>query len=96
MKTNKNSKTANTREGHLSQSELERAVPTTNTAKKYDVCLRLEQTSHFWLTIEATSEAEALKIADTFDSTVSQDWELIEESTHVDSVQSAEGGQNND
>jgi hypothetical protein len=31
MKTNKNSKTANTREGHLSQSELERAVPTTNS-----------------------------------------------------------------
>lgn len=30
MKTDKNSRTANTREGHLSQSELERAVPTTN------------------------------------------------------------------
>jgi len=96
MKTHKNSRTATTGEGHLSKSELERAVPTTNTPKKYDVCLRLEQISLFWLTIEATSQIEAIKKAQALDSTVSQDWELVEEETHVDSVEPLEGGQDNE
>jgi len=96
MKTHKNSRTATTREGHLSKSDSERAVPTTNTTKKYDVCLRLEQISLFWLTIEATSQAEAIKKAQALDSTVSQDWELVEEETHVDSVEPLEGGQDNE
>jgi hypothetical protein len=95
MKTYKNSQ-ATTAKGNLSQSEYERAVPATNTVKKYNVGLRLEQISLFWLTIEATSEVEALKKANTLDSTISQDWELVEEETHVDYIQPAEGGQDDE
>jgi hypothetical protein len=42
MKTHKNSR-ASTREGHLSKSELERAVPTTNTPQVIRNCQQLRR-----------------------------------------------------
>ena len=96
MKTHKNSRTATTREGHLSKSELERAVPTTNAKKKYEIRLYWTQYNHATLIIEAQSMAEAEEIADNIESEEVDDWNPVEGELTVDSIEPVEGGQDNE
>ena len=96
MKTDKNSRTATTREGHLSQSELERAVPTTNTATKYEAILSFKQFSRAKIIIEAMSLAEAEEKANAIESDEIDDWNPCNGEVSLDSVEPVEGGQSHE
>lgn len=87
MKTDKNSKTAITREGHLSQSELEQAVPTTNAGESFEVFLVLAQRSSGQVLIEAKTPDEARQNASRLGPHEVDNWEVFEDEMSVESVE---------
>ena len=102
MKINKNSETATTGEGHLSKSELERTVPTTNnpdTKRRFSVVVRLAYISEFPVYIDASSREEAairaeINTAKEHANGGGSDFQSYEVS-HL-SVDPVDGGQDND
>jgi hypothetical protein len=96
MKTNKNSKTAPTREGHLSQSELERAVQNTNTARKYEAAFIIGSFGRVRFLIEAESISEAAHKAEKMRTQLLNHPEACCGAVSIESVKLMNGGQDNE
>jgi hypothetical protein len=88
MKTHKNSRTATTREGHLSKSELERAVPTTNAPTKYEVTLVFKTWSRAKVFLEATSLEDAQRKGNA----LIHDWNPVTGGAFVETAIPMKGG----
>ena len=96
MKTDKNSRTATTREGHLSQSEYERAVPNTNRTTKYEGAFIIGTFGRVRFLIEAASISEAALKAEKMRAKLLKHPDVCCGAVSIESVKLISGGQNNE
>ena len=96
MKTDKNSKTATTREGHLSKSELERAVPNNNTTTKYEGAFIIGTFGRVRFLIEAASISDAALKAEKMRAKLLKHPHLCCGLVSIESIKLIKGGQDNE